>query len=62
MTEKDLTITLGVTIGFFAIIGILLLVAVFTFGKNKYCPECGTRYFNDAMYCTYDGTALKEIN
>ena len=60
MAEKDIATV--VTIGFFILLGILLVFAFVIFGKNKYCPECGARYFNNAVYCTGDGSALKEIN
>jgi len=48
---------------FFGLMVGLFIMAVLSYvsddRQTKFCPECGTRYRDDYMYCSFDGAELK---
>lgn len=53
----------GILLVFFTgfIVGGLLFLDAYDNNQDKFCPDCGRRYFSEVVYCSYCGTELKEI-
>ena len=47
---------IGLALG---LVSTVILVSVAESRRTKYCPECGTQYRDEVMYCSFDGTELK---
>ena len=44
------------------VIGLFIMAVIFCASNDrqtKFCPECGTRYKDNYMYCSFDGSELK---
>lgn len=48
---------IGLALGIMVGIMIGLVIAA----NDKFCPECGARYHVTAVYCTNDGSELRDI-